>query len=396
VGVAIPTDLVYDPYDRASVRNPYPMFRRLRDEAPLYWNEEHAFFAVSRFEDVERAHVDRSTYISSRGVTLGMLKSGFEIPPGTVIFEDPPTHTIHRKLLSRMFTPRSIAELEPQIRQLCGEFMDPLAGAGGFDWIGDFGRDIPSMVIGMLIGIPESDMAAIRQHFERGREAEGQEYGGASLDGAIFSDYIDWRIEHPSDDIMTQLLYAEFEGVDGETRKLTREELLAYVNLIAAAGNDTTRLLIGWTGRLLSDHPDQTRLLVEDPTRITAAIEEILRFESPPLQSCRYVARDVEVHGQVVPEGSIMALLLASANHDERQWEDPERFDVLRTPSQHFSFGFGAHYCLGQALARLQGRVVLEEVLRRWPEWELREDGCEFLQMDADLRGWAALPCTVG
>jgi cytochrome P450 len=393
----MPTDLVYDPYDRETNRNPYPVFARLRNEAPLYWNEEHEFFAVSRFEDVERAHVDRATYISSRGVTLGMLKSGFEIPPGTVIFEDPPTHTIHRKLLSRMFTPRSIAALEPQIRRLCDDFMDPLVGSGGFDWIRDFGGDIPSLVIGMLIGIPESDMTAIQQHFDRGREAEGSEYGGAaSLDGRIFSDYIDWRIEHPSDDIMTQLLYAEFEGVDGEMRKLTREELLAYVNLIAAAGNDTTRLLIGWTGRLLSDHPDQRRLLVEDPTRIAAAIEEILRYESPPLQSCRYVARDVEVHGQVVPAGSIMALLLASANHDERQWEDPERFDVLRQPAQHFSFGFGAHYCLGQALARLQGRVVLEEVLRRFPEWELREEDSEFLQMDADLRGWAALPCTVG
>jgi cytochrome P450 len=178
-------------------------------------------------------------------------------------------------------------------------------------------------------------------------------------------------------------------------RKLTREELLAYVNLIAAAGNDTTRLLIGWTGRLLSDHPDQRRLLVEDPTRIATAIEEILRYESPPLQAFRSVAHDVEVHGRVVPAGSIMALLLASANHDERQWEDPERFDVLRHPAQHFSFGFGAHYCLGQALARLQGRVVLDEVLRRWPDWELVEEDCEFLQMDADLRGWAALPCAV-
>jgi cytochrome P450 len=385
-------DLTFDPHDRALIRNPHDVFRRLREEAPLSYNAEQDFYALTRYDDVERALVDHRTFISGRGVTLGLLKAGIQIPPGTVLIEDPPAHTVHRKLLSRMFTPKRVAELEPKTRRFCAELLDPLVGSGGFDFVDDFGKHVPTRVISMLLGIPDADRDDIRDHLG----GYGVELGDGLLSGEMFAGYIDWRVDHPSDDIMTQLLYAEFEGVDGEMRKLTREELLAYVNLITAAGNDTTRLLVGWTGRLLSDHPDQRRLLVDDPTRITGAIEEILRYESPALLSCRYVARDVEVRGEVVPEGAIMMMLLASANHDERVWDDPERFDVLRQPGQHFTFGFGAHYCLGQALARLQGRVVLEEVLRRWPEWELDEDGAEFLQMDTELRGWSALPCSVG
>jgi cytochrome P450 len=387
------SDLVYDPYDPKLARDPWTLFKRMRDEAPLYYNHQLGFYALSRFDDVERAHVNREVFISSHGGTLSILKSGMELPPGTVIFEDPPTHTIHRKLLSRMFTPRRVAELEDGIRRLCALLMDPLVGAGRFDWISDFGKDVPTTTVGMLLGIPEEDQKKVRDFFDSSRDREYENRGDV-LTGGIFAEYVDWRVEHPSDDIMTQLLYAEFEDVDGQIRRLRREELLAYVNIVAAAGNDTTKLLIGWTGRLLSDHPDQRRLLVDDPTRIPGAIEEILRFEPPPLQSCRYVARDIELHGEVVPEGSIMAMLLASANRDERHIDDPDQFDVLREPGQHFTFGFGAHYCLGQALARLQGRIVLEEVLKRWPEWELDEEGAEFVLHDADLRGWDALPVT--
>jgi cytochrome P450 len=365
----------------------------MRDEAPLYYNEQLGFYAVSRFDDVECAHVNREVFISSHGDTLSILKSEMQLPPGTVIFEDPPTHTIHRKLLSRMFTPRRVAELEAGIRDLCAELMDPLVGAGGFDWISDFGKDVPTATVGMLLGIPQEDQKKVRDFFDSSRELEYEDRGDV-LSGGIFAEYIDWRVEHPADDIMTQLLYAEFEDADGTTRRLSRDELLAYVNIVAAAGNDTTKLLIGWSGRLLSDHPDQRRLLADDLSRVPGAIEEILRFEPPPLQSCRYVASDIELYGEVVHEGSIMAILVASANRDERRIDDPDRFDVLREPGQHFTFGFGAHYCLGQALARLQGRIVLEEVLKRWPEWELDENGAVFVLHDADLRGWDALPVT--
>jgi cytochrome P450 len=345
---------------------------------------------LSRFDDVERAHVERETFISSRGVTLSLLKAGIEFPPGTVIFEDPPTHTIHRSLLSRMFTTRKVAGLEPQIRALCADLLDPLVGSGRFDFASDLGTIMPTRVVGMLIGMPDDAKSElVRDHFDAMRRTGGDERH--VFDGEIFSEYIDWRKDNPSDDVMTRLLSAEFEDETGTRRNLTREEVLAYVNIVAAAGNDTTRRLISWSGKVLAEHPDQRQMLVDDPTLVPNAIEEILRFEPPPLQSCRYVARDSEWYGQTVPAGSAMALLVASANRDERHFDDPDRFDVRRTPGQIFTFGFGAHYCIGQALARLQGRIALEEVLARFPEWEVDWDHAQFV-FDGDLRGWDSMP----
>ena len=386
------SDLVYDPYDRETIFNPHEVFRRLREEAPLYYSEQHDFYALSRFEDIERTLLNRETFISRRGVTLDMLKSGMEIPPGTLIFEDPPTHGIHRALLSRMFTPRRISSLEPEIRKLCAKLLDPLVGAGGFDFVADLGSQVPMRVIGVLLGIPEGDQEAVRDHFLAQR-SDADRHEDTILGGAIFADYIDWRVEHPSDDIMSQLLNAEFEDETGTTRRLTRDELLAYVNIIAAAGNETTRVLIGWTGKLLAEHPDQRRLLVEDRSLLPNAIEELLRYEPNTLQNCRYVAQDVEYHGQVMPAGSIVATLTPSGNRDERHYVDPQRFDVTRDLDQHLSFGFGAHYCLGQALARLEGRIVLDEVLERFPEWEIDLDQAKFMY-HADSRGYDSLPCT--
>jgi len=382
--------LIYDPYSMEIGYNPHPLFRRLRDEAPVYHNDEHNFFALSRFEDVERAHVDRETFISSRGVTLDLLKAGVEFPPGTLIFEDPPTHTIHRSLLSRMFTPRKVSALEPQIRGMCAELLDPLIGTGHFDFATDLGSIMPTRVVGMLIGIPEDKSESVRDHFDAFRR-DTSETRHDVFSGEIFAEYIGWRAEHPSDDVITQLLNAEFQDETATTRRLTREELLAYVNIVAAAGNDTTRRLISWSGKVLAEHPDQRKLLVDDPALVGNAIEEVLRFEPPPLQSCRYATRDTEWHGQTIPAGSIVSLLIASANRDERHIPDPDRFDVRRKPGQIFTFGFGTHYCLGQALARLQGRIALEEVLARFPEWEVDWANARFI-FDGDLRGWDSLP----
>ena len=382
--------LVYDPYDHDTIFNPHAIFRRLRNEAPLYYSDEHDFYAVSRFDDIEQVLLNRDTFISRKGVTLDLLKSGMDIPMGTLIFEDPPEHGIHRALLSRLFTPRRLSSLEPDIRQLCAKLLDPLVGAGGFDFVADLGSQVPMRVIGMLLGIPESDLESVRDHFGR-QHADDDQQDDDILSGAIFADYIDWRVEHPSDDIMTQLLNAEFEDENGETKRLTRDELLAYVNIVAAAGNETTRILIGWAGKLLAENPDQRKLLVEDRSLVPGAIEELLRYEPNTLQNCRYVARDVELHGQVVPNGSFMVTLTPSANRDERHFTDPDRFDVRRQIDHHLSFGFGAHYCLGQALARLEGRIVLGEVLERFPEWDLELDKAKFMY-HTDMRGYESLP----
>jgi cytochrome P450 len=293
-----------------------------------------------------------------------------------------------------MFTPKRVSALEPEIRQMCADLLDPHVGSDGFDLIEVLGRQVPMRVISKLLGIPESDQESIRDTF--GRSLEVEDIDIEHMGGAMFADYIDWRAEHPSDDIMTQLMYAEFEDETGATRRLERRELLAYVNLVAGAGNETTDRVIGWMGKLLSDNPDQRRALVEDRSLVPNAVEETLRIETPLLQSCRYVNEDVELYGHVVPEGSIMAMVIAAANRDDRRIPDPDRFDVRRESSPHFSLGFGAHYCLGQALARLEARLVLEALLERFPDWEVDEAGMVFSGHGvAELRGWSALPLVI-
>jgi cytochrome P450 len=395
VTVTTPSDLSYDPYDVAIDADPYPVFRRLREEAPLYYNEPYDFYALSRYEDVERGLVDRDTYISGRGGVLEIIKANIQMPPGILIFEDPPTHTIHRALLSRVFAPRQVASLEPKIREFCVQSLDPLIGAGGFDFVADVGAQMPMRVIGMLLGIPESDQEAIRDHADASlRTRPGQpmrQSQDSFVTGDIFAEYVDWRYDHPADDIMTQLITTEFEDETGTRRTLRREEVLTYLNVVAGAGNETTTRLIGWAGKVLADHPDQRRDLAQDLSLVPNAIEEILRFEPPAPHVGRCTALDVEHYGETVPAGSAVLFLVGAANHDDRRYEDAERFDIRRSIGPHLAFGYGAHFCLGAALARLEGRVALEEVLRRFPEWEVDREHAE-LAPTSTVRGWATLP----
>jgi cytochrome P450 len=388
----------YDPYDVDIHADPYPTFRRLREEAPLYYNEPHDFYALSRFEDVDRALVDPVTFSSAKGGILELIKSGIEMPPGVLIFEDPPMHTTHRSLLSRVFTPRKMNALEPQIRELCARSLDPLVGSGGFDFIADLGAQMPMRVIGMLLGIPEEDQELVRDESDAALRTKAGEKMRFSAEkfatGSLFADYIDWRAQHPSDDLMTELLNAEFEDEHGEIRKLTRNEVLTYTSVIAGAGNETTTRLIGWAGKVLADHPDQRRELVDDRSLIPNAIEELLRYEPPAPHVGRYVTRDVEYYGQTVPAGSAVLLLTGSANRDDRVFPDGDRFDIHRQIRQHLSFGFGIHYCLGAALARLEGRIALDEVLTRFPEWDVDLERAS-LASTSTVRGWDTLPAVV-
>ncbi|OBG33384.1 cytochrome P450 [Mycolicibacter heraklionensis] len=390
----------YDPYDVDLNSDPYPMFRRLREEAPLYYNAEHDFYALSRFDDVNKALVDHQTFSSARGAILELIKANTPIPPGLILFEDPPIHDIHRKLLARMFTPRKIAELESKIREYCARCLDPLIGTGRLDFVADLGAQMPMRVIGMLVGIPEADQEIIRDRSNDNMRTEaGKPMTVASEgfdDGSIFADYLDWRVEHPSDDIMTELLNVEFTDESGTTRRLTRDELLMYVMLVAGAGNETTTRLIGWTGKVLAEHPDQRRELVANPALIPQAIEELLRFEPPAPHVARYVTRDVEYYGQTVPEGSVMMMLIGAANRDHRRFApDGDVFDIHREARQHLTFSVGAHYCLGAALARLEGRIALEEILKRFPEWDVDLTSAA-LSPTSTVRGWESMPASVG
>jgi cytochrome P450 len=394
-------DVYYDPYDFEIDSDPYPIWKRLRDERPLYYNERYDFFALSRFDDVERGLVDWRAGSSARGSVLEIIKSGMDVPPGSIIFEDPPGHDLHRGLLSRVFTPRKMNAIEPKVREFCARSLDPLVGEGRFDFIHDLGAEMPMRTIGMLLGIPEQAQEAIRDRIDEGlRLEEGTMPDLATYDvgqdqASSFGEYIDWRTEHPSDDVMTELLEAEFEDATGTRRRLSREEVLNFVNLLAAAGNETTTRLIGWTGKVLADHPDQRRELVENRALIPNTIEEVLRYESPSPVQARYATTDAEQYGQVVPAGSAILLLNGSGNRDDRKFPDGDRFDIHRKIDHHLAFGYGVHFCLGAALARLEGRVALDEVLQRFPSWEVDWDNAVQARTST-VRGWERLPVVAG
>ena len=328
---------------------------------------------------------------------MEFIRADITMPPGMFVYEDPPIHTRHRKVLHGVFTPRRIAELEPKIRAFCAQSLDAVGSSGRFDFIADLGAKVPMRTIGMLLGIPESEQEAHRQETDRSLRAEPGEQlkpQEGFADGSSYAEYIDWRAEHPSDDLMTDLLNAEVEEDHGTVRLLTRAEVLTYTTLLSSAGAETTGHLIAWSGKVLADHPDQRRRLAEDPSLIPHAIEEVLRLESPAQQFARYVINDSEFYGQTVPKGSVMLFLMGSANHDDRRFPDGDRFDIHREHVKHLSFGIGAHYCLGSALARLEGRIALEELLKRFPEWEIDIDNARMASSPA-LRGWDSLPAFI-
>lgn len=396
-------EIYYDPYDFEIDSDPYPVWKRMRDEMPLYFNEKHGFYALSRWDDVERGMKDHAHLLSGRGTILELIKANIEMPKGMVIFEDPPTHETYRGLLSRVFTPRRMMALEPLVRKLCADCLDPFIGESEIDLVKDLAMQMPMRVIGMLLGIPEADQEALRDTQNDGLRLSSGEMpddtvlrrSGGEFHENNFGEYVDWRAKNPSNDLMTDLLNVEFEDHTGVTRKLSREEVLGYVGLLAGAGNETTTKLISWSCKVLGDHADQRREVASNPALIPQAIEEILRFEPPSPVNCRYVGTDVEYCGQVIPQGSIVALLNASANRDDRKWGNGDVFDIHRKIDHHLSFGYGIHFCLGAALARLEGRVATDELLKRFPDYTIDLDRAVRAHTST-VRGWESLPASIG
>lgn len=392
------TDVYFDPYDVGINADPYPTYERLREEAPIYHNDRYDFWALSRHSDVQEALLNWERFTSTRSDILDVIRSGVELPPGVVLFEDPPVHTMHRGLMSRVFTPRRMAELEDQVRAFCVRCLDPLVGRRGFDIVAELGAMLPMRVIGMLLGIPEEDQIAVRDMTDATLRTEPGKpmvvRAEAVANGDLFADYIEWRATHPSDDLMTQLLNAEFEDSDGEIRTLTRPEVLTYTSVIAGAGNETTGRLIGWLAKVLAEHPEQRRAVLEDRSLIPDVIEETLRFEPTGHATARCTTEDVDYYGTTVPAGSPMLLLVASANRDPRRYENPDVYDIRRADTVHLTFGFGLHHCLGAHLARLEGRVALDELLNRFPEWDVDYDNIK-LAPTSTVRGWERMPLVI-
>jgi cytochrome P450 len=389
------TVVYYDPYDVAITADPYPTYARLREEAPIYYNDRYDFWALSRHTDVEKALSNWEVFSNQRSDILELMKSDFDMPRGVMMFEDPPVHTMLRGLMSRVFTPRRMAEVEDQIRQFCIRCLDPLVGSDGFDIIAELASMMPMRVIGMLMGIPEDEQISVRD----ANDANLRTKPGAPMkvlkadaiaDGSIYADYVDWRAKNPSDDLMTALLNVEFDDENGVRRKLTRKEVLHYTQVVAGAGNETTGRLIGWLAKVLAEHPDQRREVEEDRSLLLRAVDETLRFEPTGPHVARYIARDFECYGTTVPASSAMLLLFGAANRDPRRYQDPDNFSIHRDNISHLTFGKGLHYCLGANLARLEGKVALDELLNRFPEWDIDYETMR-LAPTSTVRGWERL-----
>jgi cytochrome P450 len=394
------TDVYYDPYDYDIDADPHSVWKRMRDDAPVYRNEKFDFYALSRFHDVMTASLDTKTFSSAYGTVLELMTD----EPGDspmMIFLDAPKHTQLRKLVSRAFSPRRISQLETNIRKVAAGYLDPLVGRSEFDYLQDFGAKLPVMVISALLGVPEEDREQIRVwtdsmlHREEGKSNADRAHTDVSANlWGYFGRYVESRRRNPQDDMISDLMSAEIDLPDGSKRRLENVELLAFIGLLSGAGNETVARFLGWTCTLLDRHPDQRAALVAEPSLIPNAVEEILRYEAPSPVQGRRTTCEIELHGSVIPKGGKVLLLTGSAGRDEREYPDADRFDVTRDIDRHVALGYGTHFCLGASLARMEARIAIEETLIRFPEWEVRWDDTERVHTST-VRGYHRVPVRV-
>lgn len=397
--MSVASDIYWDPFDTAIDADPYEIWRRLRDEQPVYRNERHDFYALSRFADVEAAHRDPATYSSAHGTVLEIMTDE-PMPSAMMIFLDPPDHTRLRSLVNRAFTPRRIGHLEDRIRALCAGYLERWQDGEPFDFVQGFAAPLPAMVIATLLGVPESDQPRVRELIDTTFHLDPEKgmVNEVSLTARIelhqyLEQLVSARRADPRDDMLSDLMAAELTVHDGTTRLLTTFEGATFADLLVSAGTETVARLLGWAAMLLDEHPDQRADLASHPDAIPNAVEELLRYEAPSPVQGRWLTRDVELHGVTIPARSKVLLLTGSAGRDERKYPDAGRFDVRRSFDHHVSFGYGVHFCLGASLARLEGRVALEEVLARRPDWTVDRDASVRLHTST-VRGWVNVPVT--
>lgn len=384
----------YDPTSWEIQENPYPVYRWLRDEAPVYHNEALNFWALSRFQDVWDATVDWESFTSTRGPTLEKVDS----PLPLMISMDPPQHTRVRALVAKAFTPRRVAAMEPIVREITRERLAGLEPGMQIDLFEQLASSMPMDVISSMLGVPAEHRDRVRHltnemmHREPGEldVSDRHRQIGAEL-FATFNDLIDARRKRPQQDLISALIEAELEGEDGEPTKLTQLEILGFCMLLGNAGHETTARLICNSAVTLARHPDQRRELVSDPSLLPDAVEELLRYDPPSQVQGRWSTRPVELHGITIPEDVRVLLLTGAAERDPREFDEPDRFDIRRRIKRHLSFGFGQHLCLGKSLARQECRVAFEELLARFPDYEIDEANLVWSHNN-NVRGYAKVP----
>jgi cytochrome P450 len=391
-----PGELVYNPYAFAVHDDPYAVYARLRGEAPAYWNPDLRFWALSRFDDVLEAFRDFGTFSSTGGVALESRRDRSRERPAfeQLIEMDPPEHTVFRQLLSRVFTVRRMSEMEDEVRRIVSGYVDAVVELGEADLVADITSPFPMDVISAVLGISEADRPFLRRVSDQilVREDGSMQMPREALEGMFemldyFQDDLDRRSTTGDEGLISDLIVLEVDG-----RALTEAELLGFCVLLVIAGHETTTKMVSNGIEILSRHPDQRDELVADPDLMPGAVEEVLRFHNSTQYMHRTLTRDHEMHGGQMSEGDSVLLLIGAANHDEREFgPTAEEFDIHRRPERHLAFGYGAHFCLGAALARLEGRVALEEIHRRLPDYEVDHDA-KVRFHSSNVTGWAKLP----
>lgn len=394
----------FDPMSSVYFNDPYDVYRRLRDEAPVYWSEKYGFYALSRYEDVSRAHRDVAVLSSTYGVEFFGLLERQQIPEGfrSIITMDPPEHDRMRALVSRVFTPRAVTSLEPMVREVVTGFLDQIAGAESFDFVADFAALFPVEVISRMLGVPAEDRQLIREnvdvamHREEGQTTLSPEnLAGFAASAGYFHELARERRSHPADDMTTHLTQASVQREDGNLATLTDHEIAAFAGLLGAAGAETVTKLMGNAVVLFHQNPSEWQRVLDDRLMIPGAVEEVLRIQPPSQYQGRFAEENTEYHGVNIEAGNPVLLLTGAATRDERQYADPDTFVIDRPVSVSLAFGYGIHSCLGAALARLESRIAIEEIALRYPRFAVDEAGLQRVQM-SNVAGYSRVPFVAG
>lgn len=396
--------LVFDPFSEDFFNGAYQTYRRMRDEAPVYYNEEHDFYALTRHEDVAPGFKDFETYSSAYGVDLSSIRNGLptDTGPKMIIFMDPPDHRHMRSLLNKVFTPRAIQAQRGMVAEKVEKYLSQV-DPDGFDAVQDVTGPFPVEVITTMLGVSAEHAQKIRHwideslHREVGQIEVGEKGMQANVETAmLYYELVQQRRAEPKDDLFTKLIEAELEREDGQKTKLDDLEITAFATLLGGAGAETVTKLVGNAVYMFGKNPDQWQMLQDDRSKIPAAVEELLRYEAPAQYNVRRSMRDVQLHGETIPEGSPVFLIGGSANRDERAWTDADKFDIDRdrTEAQNLGLGYGIHSCLGAALARLESSIALEKLLDFMPRYEVDFDNCQRVQMQ-NVVGWKNVPVRV-
>lgn len=396
------TAVEFDPFSPEFFDDPTEVYRRLRDEAPVYFNERYGFYALSRFADVVAAHRDWRTFSSAHGVDLSTLSQDPEVIRvlGMIIMMDPPEHDRFRALVSRVFTPRAVTALEPMVREVVTGLLDPLVERESFDAVADFSAPFPVEIICRMLGVPAGERQQIRHwldlslHREPGQMDPTPEGQAASIEmGHYCYELTREKRRNPGDDMLSRLTQVTVDRGDGVETGLDDREIAGFASLLGGAGAETVTKLVGNAVVLFDAHPDQWRKVVDDPGRIPRAVEEILRILPPSQYQGRFSEQERSFEGGTIPAGFPVLLLTGAATRDPRAFDRPDEFDVDRPPEVAIGFGHGVHSCLGAALARLESRIAIEEIARRWRRLEVDTDGLRRVTM-SNVAGYSHVPVT--